>query len=167
MFGIRTQLAEIRRLVERIEVALLVRDPGSTRAAEAYDGLRKQILAATAERRAHLVQLAELDAAVRRSPDPEQLRQRLDDWLNQQGIVRRNDPNADRELFDIAGSDGDGLVVDHPAYVDGKTEMVIKRGRARRVAIGGGPPPPAADGDAGWTSTAAGKAAATTSEQRA
>ncbi|MCD0447616.1 hypothetical protein LO762_00165 [Actinocorallia sp. API 0066] len=115
--------------------ALTLQNPGSTVAAEAYDGLRKQIVAAMSERAQHLVQLVQLDAALARGVDAEGLRPLVGEWIEQARLVRIDDPAHPRaaELF-TALDEGDGPVeVVTPAYVDGNTDRVVRAGEVRHV----------------------------------
>lgn len=66
---VRDEVSQIRLDIARIEAALVVRDPGNTRSVEAYDGLRKQVAAASGDRRRLLVALTELSEAIRRGVD--------------------------------------------------------------------------------------------------
>ena len=128
----RASQGELKSLLDRIEVALLVRDPGSAKSAEAYDGLRKTVAASARDRRQHLVQLAELADAIEREATIETLRQRTAEWCAQAGLVRV-DEFSDPEWFEITGGEGDVLVVDAPAWVDQAASSVVKRGLASRA----------------------------------
>ena len=66
---IARQLDQLDRRSEKMEVILMVREPTAGVAAEAYDGLRKQVVAAMTERMAHLQQLVQLDAALTAGAD--------------------------------------------------------------------------------------------------
>jgi hypothetical protein len=121
----------IEEQLELIKTILTLRDPGSPKAAEAYDGLRKAITAATSDRLAHLVHLAQIDAALRRREDPKALALLLRDLMSQAGVDVVDDP-TDRELYDVEGSaDAAVLQVLEPAYVDTATGRLVRHGRAR------------------------------------
>jgi hypothetical protein len=126
---------DLDRKVDRIEVALLVRDPGTALSADAYDGLRKQIIAAASDRVAHLAQLAQLDAIVRTIGDGEvsQFGPLVQEWMAQANLVAVSSPEPQVNLFEIVGGSGPELDVIAPAYVDATTRRVIRQGRARRV----------------------------------
>ena len=70
---IANRLDAIERNVDRIELATLVREPGNASSVDAYSGLRKQVIAATSERTAHLAQLSQVDVALRDGVVAEQL----------------------------------------------------------------------------------------------
>ncbi len=132
MMNARRRHEEITRLLDRIEVSLLVRDPGTVRSVEAYEGLRKTMVAAAQERTMHLVQLAQFDAALAKTDDIATLRQLITEWMEQAGLVKVNDP-AYRDAFEIVEGKGETLDIVIPAYVDSATSRVIKQGQARAV----------------------------------
>jgi hypothetical protein len=122
----------LRRLVDRIEVSLLVRDPGTALSADAYDGLRKAVMTAARERTTHLVQLAELSDAIDRGATIETLKDRAAEWSAQAGLERiSSSDNAD--LFEITGGEGPYLQVEQPAWVDPVAGVLVKRGLASRT----------------------------------
>lgn len=132
---ISDQLAFLAVRLERVEDMLLLKDPGAARAAEAYDGLRRQVVAAAAERVAHLAHLVQVDAAVRAGEPPESLALLTADLLAQVGVERRDDPGVP-DAYDLdgpAGSGPDELRVVEPAYVESHTGRVVRRGRAIRI----------------------------------
>ena len=124
------QLASLGERLERIEGMLLLKDPGAAKAAEAYEGLRRQIVGATAERVAHLVDLVRLDAAVRAGESTDSLALLLTDLLVRAGVERRDDP-ALADAFEIPpGDEGAEMDVIEPAYVETHTGRVVRQGRA-------------------------------------
>jgi hypothetical protein len=125
---------DLSRKVDRIEVALLVRDPGTSMAAEAYEGLRRQVGAAAQQRRQHLVQLAMMDQALGRTSDPKVLHDLVHEWMNQAGLMRVDEPEH-KDLFRVIAGKGDGLEVLSPAYVDGATGALIQEGQAKAVGL--------------------------------
>lgn len=129
---LRTEISEIKQLVSSINTALIVREPGTAVAAEAYDGLRRQVAQATAERRAHLVELVRLLEALDSGVSGDSLQRLVQEWANQAGLERWPDPEP-REFFEVMG-DGDGPVeVVHPAWVAAGPETVlVKPGLLRR-----------------------------------
>ena len=126
------QLSEIARQLDKIEVALIVRDPGTSLSADAYDGLRRQVIAAAQERTAHLVQLALIDEALRDPRDIEGLRTLVEEWMGQAGLTRVDDPSHE-QLFEVVSGKGSGRELVAPAYVDASSNRIIKQGRARAV----------------------------------
>ena len=128
---IAKRLDAIERNVDRIELATLVREPGNASSVDAYSGLRKQVIAATSERTAHLAQLSQVDVALRDGVVAEQLAPLVDEWLRQSDLERSEDVSRS-ELFQIVGGEGPVLVVIQPAYVDRVTGRIVRQGSARR-----------------------------------
>jgi hypothetical protein len=132
--------ARLQRLEQDSEVmktVLIVKEPGTPAAAAAFDGLRKQILAAAGERRAHLTQLAQLHAGLRRSSTVDDAKLLVQDWMGQAGIFEVWDPQPGlplRDLFEVLeGSDLPGAThveVLDPAYLD-SAGALLRLGRAR------------------------------------
>ena len=148
----------VDRRVEKIEMVTLIREPNSGMAADAYNGLRKQVIAAMTERNAHLHQLTQFDSAVRTGANQDDLTALVRGWLAQSGIQVVSDAGV-REAFEFVGpEDGTSIRVVRPAYVDGATGRVIQSGVAERTTIAidsTAPPTPAvpltdgaADGEA-------------------
>lgn len=128
----RRELSEIKELVSSINTALIVREPGTALAADAYDGLRRQVSKATTERRAHLVELVRLLEAIDNGVSGDALRRLVEGWADQAGLSRLSDPTPP-EAFEII-DDGDRagpLEVINPAWVAG--DVLIKQGLARRT----------------------------------
>jgi hypothetical protein len=127
------QLAAVEQHLANIEGMLLLKDPGAAKAAEAYEGLRRQIVAATAERIAHLAQLAQLDAAVRAGESTESLALLLTDLLAQAGLLRWDNPTLEGAFAIPPGHEGEELRVIEPAYIETHSGRVVRQGRAARV----------------------------------
>lgn len=130
----KRQLERIESLLVRLDAAIVVREPGSARAAEAYDGLRKQVNQASKNRRAHVAHLLALSDSIRRGADPELVSKRVEEFLLELG-VGRTDSMENTEWFEVEGGEGDGLEVIEPAVIettDDGTRTVVRLGRARR-----------------------------------
>lgn len=134
MHALEQLLDKIDRSVERIEIVTVVREPGTTMAADAYEGLRKQVVAAAGERMAHLAQLAHFDAAVRSGATPNELAQLVKEWMTNASLMHVGDPRHDGS-FEVVG-DGDAARVLRPAYVDGVTGRVVRSGVIERYRAG-------------------------------
>lgn len=119
---------QILMLLNRIETALVVRDPGNARSAEAYDGLRKQVIAGANERRRMLVMLTQLNSALEAGTPPADVHSLVREWMDQAGLRPVTEP-VTVELFDISGA-GSSLKVVSPAWVDVNSQMVVTRGTA-------------------------------------
>lgn len=138
MFGKRAReteqlLTTMERQLDRIYTALVVRDPGTSLAADAYEGLRKQVVASSTVRRQHVAQLAEIDVALRRGVSTEDLAMLVTQWLNQAGVERVEDP-ARKEVWETALPAGAAAEVDIPAYVDLQTSTIVRQGRLKEKA---------------------------------
>lgn len=132
---IEEALSRIDRSIDRIEVATIVREPSTGPAAEAYEGLRRQVVAAVSDRTAHLGQLAQLAEVVRRG-DTADLRLLVEDWMRQAGLERRDDPTGDR-YFDVLGAEpveGAPRTTMRPAYVDAGSGRPVLMGQAEQAA---------------------------------
>lgn len=127
----RRKHTEITHKLDLLYTALVVRDPGTSTAAEAYEGLRKQVIAASTSRQAHAVQLAELDVALRRGATLRDLERLSDQWLRQAGIVTVTDPDM-RPCFEPSNLPLGDAEVELPAYVIDATSQVVRQGRLRR-----------------------------------
>lgn len=155
--GVHAEVGHIReevvRKLERLDAWLITRDPSTRAAAEAYDGLRKQVSAGAKARRMHLVDLAKLDLLVRTletrvAEDPstsakdimESLSAHTRQWAADAGLsVVESVSNQTIGHFEIVEQSGDkpanSAEVLKPAYLDesdGNT-ILIRRGTARIV----------------------------------
>lgn len=135
---IQDRIKGLEQQAELIKTVLIVKEPNTVHASEAFEGLRKQVVAAAAERRSHLAQLVAMAVAVSRATSVADLVPQVREWLDQAGIVALIDvpPGSDvSHVFEDL--DGEGLAghieVVEPAYVDAQTGSVIRLGRARRA----------------------------------
>ena len=131
---IASQVDQLDRRAEKVETILMVREPGSVAAADAYEGLRKQVVTAVSERLTHLAQLVELDAVLAAGASAETVVKMASGWAEQASLAKITDPgHRDSDLlFDLVEDLGGPLEVLQPAYVDAITGRVIRRGQARR-----------------------------------
>jgi hypothetical protein len=118
----------ISRSMDKIEVATIVREPSSALSAEAYDGLRKQVVAGANERLAHLVQIAQFSEAARGTPELAKL---VREWSEQVGLLRLVE--FDERYFDVLGGKGEVIRCLRPAYIDKVTGRPIIMGQAELV----------------------------------
>jgi hypothetical protein len=127
----QNQIDELRKQIAEIHGSLVVRDPGSTMSANAYDGLRKAVMAGAKARTAHLAQLAYLAEAVDRGSDQETMQSQVEEWLLQAGVRQVVDGPA--EFYEVLEGSGEMLQVLSPAWVDEQTGRIVKQGKARRI----------------------------------
>lgn len=127
---------QIERRLDKMETVLIIREPSSQVAADAYDGLRKQVVTALQERQAHVTQLVQFAAALENGADAQTLKSMVDGWLESSHVIVTADTTtADADLlFQVIENLGGDIEVVAPAYVDGSTNRVIRQGRIRHAA---------------------------------
>lgn len=125
---------KIDRKVDRIEVATIVREPNTAVAADAYDGLRKQVIAATGERNAHMHQLARFHVALRAGATADELHRMVSEWMGQASVQIVEDPAVVQAFEFVGPADAPRQHLVDPAYVDAITGRVIKQGVVERLA---------------------------------
>jgi len=102
--------------LDMLELYLTVRDPGTAKSADAYDGLRKLLIAANKSTQIHLAHLAELHRIANATESVEPLRGKIGEFMTQMGVVAIADPTR-KDLYEFTGGKGDRVVIDSPAYV--------------------------------------------------
>lgn len=142
MFGSQARennelLTQMDRQLDRIYTALLVRDPGTSLSSDAYEGLRKQVVASARARTQHVAQLAEIDVALQRGVNISDLQNLVDGWLRQAGIERIEDPRMP-DVWDSVPNSHE-VEVEIPAYVDTEVGRLVHQGRLRERTIELGP----------------------------
>lgn len=142
--GNRTIIRQMWGLLERIDAGLITRDPGSSRSAEAYDGLRKQLNQASKNRRIHVSHLLNLSDSIERGSEYQLIKDRVNDFLNELGVSRFTDLSR-TDFFEINGGVGDYLKCVVPAVVetlDDGTLSLVRLGEAERTneQVGGNLP---------------------------
>lgn len=133
----KKRIERIELLLHRLDSAVVVRDPGSARSVEAFDGLRKQVIQSGTNHRAHIAHLLSLSDTLNRGGNLELLRDRVNDFLAEVGVMRTSDTSL-TDLFEVEGGSGNGLECVEPAIVerldDGRLSL-IRYGKARRIEI--------------------------------
>jgi hypothetical protein len=118
--------------LDMLELYLTVRDPGTAKSAEAYDGLRKLLINSNKGTQIHLAHLAEIHRVASAADSLEPVLAKVGEFMNQVGLMAVVEPVND-ELFEITGGKGSVAVVDSPAYVstNGSDEVaIVMRGAA-------------------------------------
>jgi hypothetical protein len=134
--ALETQMNQLQHEAEMSRAVLMVKEPDAVRAAEAYEGLRRQVVASNNERRSHVAQLAQMAVAVSRATSVEDLRRLVDQWLEQAAVVALVDvPEGFRaqDLFEtvdgVRPASLEEMVIIEPAYVDAQSSVIIRTGR--------------------------------------
>ena len=131
-------LRQIWGLLERLDAAVVTRDPGSARSAEAYDGLRKQLNQASKNRRMHVSHLLSLSDSIERGAEYQLIKDRVSDFMLELGVRRTTDVGRP-EFFEVTSGEGEFLQCTVPAVVetlDDGTVSLVRLGEAVRVAQG-------------------------------
>ena len=131
----RSQLIRIENLLQRLDAAVVVRDPGSARAAEMYEGLRKQIIQSGKNHRMHLSHLIALQESIERGADIDLIRDRVNDYLNELGIQKTSD-TTHIDSFEVIEGEGSNFECIEPAIIELLEDGSIRThqlGKARRV----------------------------------
>lgn len=131
----RQRLENIEILLQRLEAAVVVRDLGNAHSADAYDGLRKQIIQSGKNHRIHLAHLISLSDSLQRGADIDLITDRVNDFLSELGVMRMSNTDF-LDLFEVIEGEGSALECIEPAIVeklDNQTVVPIKLGKARRV----------------------------------
>jgi hypothetical protein len=132
--AIEDVLDQLQRSVERIEIVTVVREPNTGMSADAYNGLRKQVIAAANERMAHLHQLAQFDASLKAGAGTEELASLVREWVDQAGLELVADAGVE-DAFELVGAgDGPDRRVVRAAYLDGVTRRIVRGGIVERVS---------------------------------
>ena len=131
----RSQLSRIENLLQRLDAAVVVRDPGSARAADMYEGLRKQIIQSGKNHRMHLSHLIALQDSIERGADIDLIRDRVNDYLNELGIQKTSD-TTHIDSFEVIEGKGSNFECIEPAIIELLEDGSIRThqlGKARRV----------------------------------
>ena len=131
-----TLLNQIIVLLERLDASLIVRDPGNSRSAEAFDGLRKSILQSSKNRRMHVSHLLSLSDSIERGADYQLIKDRVSDFMLELGVGRSMDL-SNPDFFEISQGDGDFLECVEPAIVetlDDGSLSLVRLGQAVRTS---------------------------------
>ncbi len=136
LVDLQERIKGLEQQAELIKTVLIVKEPNTVQASQAYDGLRKQVVAAASERRSHLAQLVAMSVAVSRATAVSDLVPQVKEWMEQAGVAPLGgvpEGHDASHLFEDIGGDGlDGsLEIIEPAYIDVQTGTVLRLGRAR------------------------------------
>jgi hypothetical protein len=130
---VEEMLDRVDRNIERIEIVTMVREPNTSISADAYDGLRKQVIASAGERAAHLHQLAQFDSALRAGASAEELGRLVREWIGQASLLVVEDTDVPDAFEFVGPARATGVRVSRPAYVDRVSGRIVRKGIAERV----------------------------------
>lgn len=131
----KLQLARIENLLQRLDAAVVVRDPGSARAAEMYEGLRRQIVQSGKNHRTHLSHLLALQASIDRGADIDLVRERVSEYLKELGIQKLTD-TSNIDSFEVIEGEGTDFECIEPAIIEVLEDGSVRThqlGKARRI----------------------------------
>ena len=131
----KMQLARIENLLQRLDAAVVVREPGSARAAEMYEGLRRQIVQSGKNHRTHLAHLLALQDSIDRGADIDLVRERVSEYLKELGIQKYSD-TSNIDSFEVIEGEGTDFECIEPAIVEMLEDGSIRThqlGKARRI----------------------------------
>lgn len=128
---LETAQGEIRRQLDTIVTALIVSEPRTGVAAEAFDGLRRTVAFAAQERRRLLTQLVTFSDAIERGATIDTLRELCQQWCAEAGVARHHDPQSQPDWFTVIEGEGPRLEVLEPAWIDAENNILLRPGGAR------------------------------------
>jgi len=139
LVDLQERLQGLEHQAELMKTVLIVKEPSTIQASQAFDGLRKKVIAGAAERRSHLTQIVAMAVAVSRATSVSDLVPQVQEWMDQAGIMPiRHVPvgsDASHVFEDIGGKGLDGaLEIVEPAYFDTQTGTILRLGRAKLAA---------------------------------
>lgn len=129
------RIDQLEHQAELLKTVLIVKEPGAIISANAFEGLRKQIIAPANDRLTHLSQIVQMRVAIDRASSLDDLKSMVASWEAQSGIDEIHEPGPDTpvsDLFDAVdgGSLEGGFKVVEPAFVDSQSGRVLRTGRA-------------------------------------
>jgi hypothetical protein len=135
---IEEKVDQVAQLLQRVDAGIIVRDPATAYAAEAYEGLRKHVQFASQQQRIHLSTLIGLLDDIAAGATLETLTLRIRDRLSESGVTEVLDPESLPEAFGEIDSSRET----RPAWV-----LVSTEGRVNVIRPGTCHPKPAAVSD--------------------
>lgn len=135
------RLARVEALLQRLDAAVVVRDPGNARAAEQFEGLRKQIALAAKNHRVHVAHLLSLSDSAKKGASAELLGERINDFLTELGVIHISE-YIYPELFEVVETvdgESDGVEVLEEAVVEKMESGEFNRLRLGKVRMIRGP----------------------------
>ena len=128
------RLERIESLLHRLDAAVVVREPGNARSAEAFDGLRKLMIQSGSSQRSHVAHLLSLSDSLDRDAPIELIRDRVSDFLRELGVEKSHDVSK-IEWFEITDGEGPGIECLSPAVIQtlsDQSTFIVRKGTGRR-----------------------------------
>ena len=127
---IEEKLGQVTEHLARLDAMLIVREPNTVHAAEAYEGLRKSVQFASQQQRIHISTLIGLLEDLDAGATLESVRLRIQDRLSESGVLEVTDPESTPEAF----IEVDGHTPARSAWVliTGESANIVVRPGARR-----------------------------------
>ncbi len=113
---LKNDLMELNHRLELIYTALVVSNPDSPMAVDAYEGLRRTVVNSFKASQALQALLAQLDSLASTTDDVDPIRAKLAELMSQYGIVKLTRYEDRPDAFDRIG-EGPPYVATKPAYV--------------------------------------------------
>ena len=142
-------LEQMQHRLDLIDRTLVVNNPDSPRAAEVFDGLRKQVARSVKVTQLLEASVAQLDDLVHSTSDPQLIQAKTAELLAQAGVVKVQDAaTIDPSAFQVVG-EGDIRLVVRPAYVTAAEGAIVMQGVIELASgdDGAGAAPPSTDGE--------------------
>lgn len=160
MFARRRSIEDVYTLLQKLEFALITRE--AKLAADAYEGLRKQVAFAADQYQRHISDLQRLHRTVFKGGTIDAVGEHVSDMLTAAGVAAITDVGAldagyKEVAFDVVEGSGERWEVLEPAYVSrGERPMVLQRGKVRASSgpeyVSEPPPEAVVSGEAGQSS---------------
>lgn len=132
---LKHDLVELNHRLDLIETVLLVSNPDSPMAAEAYNGLRKTIIQSLQATQALYATIAQLDTLASATDNTDDIRVKLAELMSQYRLIKLEDYDTRPDAFERVGQ-GSSYTVTKPAYVASPDMPAIQMGVAEAVDVG-------------------------------
>ena len=126
------KLVELDHKLDILQLYFDVRDPGSAKSAEAYDGLRKLLIQAYKQTQVHLAHLSQIHYALASGVEADAVKDKVEELMAEVGLVRIDKVDRTTEAaFRVVEGEGEMREVLTPAYVEAPGGALVKEGTAR------------------------------------
>ncbi len=129
---LKHDLIELNHRLDLIETVLIVSNPDSAMAADAYSGLRKTILHSFQATQALHATIAQFDSLAWATDDIDDIRVKAAELMSQYQVTKLDDYDARPDAFERIG-EGPAYAVTKPAYIASPSMPPIQLGVAETV----------------------------------